>query len=249
MFSFFKKTIKENTDLSGLRCDMHSHLLPGIDDGAATLLNSMTLIKGLSELGYSKLITTPHVYWDIYKNTPNTVKAPLALVKQAIEDEKIPVSINVGAEYYLDDHVEELLEKKEPLLTLHKNYMLFEFSFVNKPFNWQDKIFSLQMNDYQPVLAHPERYSYLKGDTKIFDEIRSTGCLLQVNLLSLTGYYGKLAQEMATYLVDNQLVSFLGTDMHHDRHLDALRGGGPVIMPVVKKLLDSGTLLNPTLTG
>ncbi|MBV4357862.1 tyrosine-protein phosphatase [Pinibacter aurantiacus] len=249
MFSFFKKKIKEETNLSGLQCDMHSHLLPGIDDGAATLDNSMGLIKGLSELGYSKLITTPHVYWDIYKNTPDTVKAPFTLVEEAIKQEKIPVTIHVGAEYYLDDHVDDLLQNKEPLLTLHKNYMLFEFSFVNKPMSWQDKIFNLQMSDYQPVLAHPERYSYFRSNMKIFEEIRSTGCLLQVNLLSLTGYYGKTAQEIATYLVDHNMVSFLGTDMHHDRHLETLRGGGPVIMPVVKKLLDAGALLNPEFTG
>jgi tyrosine-protein phosphatase YwqE len=249
MFSFFKKKIKEETNLSGLQCDMHSHLLPGIDDGAATLLNSMALIKGLSELGYSKLITTPHVYWDIYKNTPDTVKAPKALVEETIKEAKIPVTINVGAEYYLDDHVDDLLQKKEPLLTLHKNHVLFEFSFVNKPLNWQDKIFNLQMNDYQPVLAHPERYSYFAGNKKIFDEIKSTGCLLQVNLLSLTGYYGKVAHELAEYLINHNMVSFLGTDMHHDRHLETLRGSGPVIMPVVKKLLDAGALLNPALTG
>jgi tyrosine-protein phosphatase YwqE len=248
MFSFFKKKIKEETNLSSLQCDMHSHLLPGIDDGAATLLNSMTLIKGLSELGYSKLITTPHVYWDIYKNTPDTVKAPLALVTEAIREEKVPVSINVGAEYYLDDHVDDLVQKKERLLTLHKHYMLFEFSFVNKPMNWQDKIFNLQMNDYQPILAHPERYSYFRPNMKIFEEIKTTGCLLQVNLLSLTGYYGKIAQEIAEYLINHNMVSFLGTDMHHDRHLETLRGSGPVIMPIVKKLLDAGALLNPTLS-
>lgn len=247
MFSIFKKKIKEDIDFSGLQCDMHSHLLPGIDDGSPDIETSIHLIKGLNDLGYSRLITTPHIYWDVYKNKPETIIPAKEIVIETLRQQKVQLTLHAAAEYFLDDHVERLLKEKQPLLPLQDSLLLVEFSFVTAPMNWKSYIFELQMNGYQPVLAHPERYTYFADKKKIFDEIKTAGCLLQINLLSLTGYYGKMEKDIANYLVQNNLVSFLGTDMHNIRHLDVLRGSAPVIMPVVKKLLDSGALINPAL--
>jgi protein-tyrosine phosphatase len=245
MFSIFKKrTASKTLDLSAVKTDMHSHLLPGIDDGSPDTEQSIVLISGLQNLGLQNFITTPHIMWDMYKNTNEIIIAQEKLLKQSIGE----TYLRAAAEYYLDEHLDDLLLKKSTLLTIQDNKVLVEFSFVSMPLNWKDSIFNLQLNGYQPILAHPERYTYLARDKKIYDELKSLGCLFQLNLLSLTGYYNKAAMDLAHYLLDKKYINLVGTDMHHTRHLEALQNAGN-IMPVINKLLDSGVLLNPSLVS
>ena len=245
MFEIFKKK-RKIADLSGIATDMHSHLLPGIDDGSPDVETSIALIRGMMEIGYKKFITTPHIMWDIYQNTHETIKTAHTQLKEALKKEKIKVHIRAAAEYFLDDHFDQLLEDNTPLLTIHDNLVLVEFSFVNAPFDLKEKLFKLQMAGYQPVLAHPERYLYLKDNKVFFDSLRDAGCLFQLNLLSLSNYYGKASTELAHYLIKKNYFDFLGTDLHHERHLEALHYSGAT-MDTIKKLLDSGRILNSTL--
>lgn len=245
MFSIFKKKNRKPTvDLSALVTDMHSHLLPGIDDGANETADSLTLIRGLQELGYRKLITTPHVMGDIYKNNRQTIGSAYDTLQAAMQADALKADIRPAAEYFLDDHFDRLLADNVPLMTLHEKYVLVEFSFVNPPLDFQEKIFRLQIKGYQPVLAHPERYLYFKPNKANFDALKTAGCLFQVNLLSLAGYYGKPVQELAHYLIKMQYVDLLGTDCHHVRHLSVLQSSGHIMTPV-NELLDSGRLKNP----
>jgi protein-tyrosine phosphatase len=246
MFSIFKRKHPVANDFSGLNTDMHSHLLPGIDDGATDPNNSVQLIKGLQELGYSKFITTPHILWDMYKNDPGTIKSAHQNLQGEMNKLGMNTSLHHAAEYYMDDHFDELIELKDPLLTIKDKMILVEFSFVNAPVNYKSQLFRLQIGGYQPILAHPERYLYLGGNKKAFDDLKSAGCLFQVNILSLAGYYGKPTQELAQYLLKKNYIDLLGTDLHHLRHLEALRSS-PHIMPAVQSLLQSGQLLNPGL--
>ena len=246
MFSIFKKKASQPPDLSGLVTDMHSHLIPGIDDGATDPDNSIVLINGLMELGYQKFIATPHILWDIFKNNKATITPAYENLKSVLAENNIKVPIKFAAEYFLDYHVEEQIEDEIPLLTLKDNWVLVEFSFVSAPLDLKEKLFSLQMSGYQPVIAHPERYTYFGRTKEKYEELKEAGYFLQVNLLSLTGYYGKIPQEIAMMLVKNKLVDFLGTDLHHERHLHALQSATN-LTDTVKFLQDSGTLLNPTL--
>lgn len=247
MFSIFNKKKKPRLDLSGLVADMHSHLLPGIDDGSPDTETSLELITGLQELGYRKFITTPHILWDMYKNDATTIGAAYQELQQAsVEQNNSNVPVTAAAEYFLDEHFDELLENNVPLLTIHKNWVLVEFSFVTTPINFKDKLFNMQMKGYQPVLAHPERYLYFMSDRKWYDELKGAGCYFQLNILSLAGYYGKASLQLAHYLIGKQYVNLLGTDCHHFRHLDTLRNAHNIMEPVMG-LLDSGQLLNPTL--
>jgi tyrosine-protein phosphatase YwqE len=157
------------------------------------------------------------------------------------------VDINAAAEYFLDDHFDELLSSNTPLLTIYDNWVLVEFSFVNVPMNFKDKLFNMQMKGYQPILAHPERYLYFMPDKKWYDDLKHAGCYFQLNLLSLTGYYGKASLQLAHYLIDKQYINLLGTDCHHFRHIEALRAAGPSVMEPLQSMLDAGHLLNPTL--
>lgn len=245
MFSIFKKKKIQNIDLSCIGTDMHSHLLPAIDDGSPDTETSIALIKSLTELGYKKFITTPHVMQDIHRNTSETIKAAYEILQKALQAEGMAVEIHAAAEYMLDDNFDHLLETNTPLLTLKDNLVLVEFSFVSAPINVQEKLFQMQIKGYQPVLAHPERYGYLLRNKAFFDDLKNAGCLFQLNMLSLTNYYGKAATDLAAYLIGKNYINLIGTDLHHDRHLLALQNYGSAINTVLR-LIDSGKVLNAT---
>jgi protein-tyrosine phosphatase len=248
MFGLFKKKEKLtafNGNYSGLHTDMHSHLLPGIDDGAPDVDTSIELIKGMMNLGYKKFITTPHIYPDLYPNTIETITAAHALLQQRLLEEKIEVEIKAAAEYFIDEQFPDRIDRKEQLLTIHKNWVLVEISFVSPPPDLNETIFKLIVAGYQPVLAHPERYSFYQYKKEVFQSFKDQGCLLQINLLSLVGYYGKSTQETARMLVKEQLVDLIGTDLHHTRHLQTM--SHPSLMAETDALLQSGRILNPSL--
>lgn len=247
MLKFFSRSKPKDTrfDFSLLKVDMHSHLLPGIDDGAEDIETSLELIKGMAELGYKKLITTPHIMWDIYKNTHEVILEKLALVKNAVRNAGIDVEIHAAAEYFLDEHVEELLQKKEPLLAISGNMVLTEFSMAFPSMNIKDILFKMQMQGYQPVIAHAERYTYLERNKNFYTELRDTGCLFQLNLLSLNGHYGRSVTELAQYLLKNGYYSLVGTDLHHSGHLEGLQRFE--MTALLKKELDSGQIINSRL--
>lgn len=210
-------------DLGWLHTDMHSHLLPGIDDGSPDVETSVELIQGLQAMGYKKLIATPHVFWEMFANTPEKITSALHLLQKALTDAGITIELHAAAEYYIDEYFESQLRKKAPLLTVSGNKVLVEFSMVSAPMDLQQVLFEMQMQNYQPVIAHPERYVYLHSRRDFFDELKNAGCLFQANLLSFTGYYGKPVQELADYLVSKGYYDLAGTDLHHHRHLNMLK--------------------------
>lgn len=246
MFKIFSRSSGgKQPDFSLLQADMHSHLLPGIDDGSPDLDQSVALIKGMYNLGFTRLITTPHIMWDMYRNTPVIIEEKLALVKEALNREQVPVTLHAAAEYFLDEHVQQLLKTQQPLLTISGNMVLVEFSMAFPTHGLKETLFELQMQGYQPVIAHPERYIYLEREKEFYDELKTHGCLFQLNILSLAGYYGKSAQELAQYLVKKNYYDLIGTDLHGTRHLEALKD--PSLDKHLQKLLDSGKIRNSAL--
>ena len=239
------KSAGEESNLSVLKTDMHSHLLPGVDDGSPDLPTSISLVKGMMGLGYTRLITTPHIMWDMYKNSKEIILEKLEMLRAAVKAEGLDVEINAAAEYFLDDHVHGLIKKNEPLLTIKDKMVLVEFSLAYPSHGLKDILFDMQMQGYQPVIAHPERYIYLERDKGFYEDLRNLGCLFQLNLLSLTNHYGRSVQELAQYLIKKEYYDLIGTDLHHARHLDALRSPG--LTASVLKLVDSGRIQNPIL--
>jgi tyrosine-protein phosphatase YwqE len=223
-FDVFKKKQEPLADYSSLGIDMHSHLIPGIDDGAKTIEDSIELIKNLHKLGFSKFYTTPHIMSDYFRNTPENILAGLEEVRAAVKNEGIPVEIFAAAEYYVDDGFVKKLEN-DKLLTIGDNYLLFEISYINCPDNIDEIIFRMQVLGYRPIMAHPERYPFWYNNFDRYQGFRDQGVLLQVNINSLSGYYGYEAKKTAEKMVDNGLVDLLGTDCHHFKHIEALRRG------------------------
>jgi tyrosine-protein phosphatase YwqE len=226
MFGIFNKKKKENSGqelpLSFIQCDMHSHVLPGIDDGSPNIETSLQLIEGLVAQGYRKLICTPHIFKELYPNTPETISAAYQLLLPELEIKFPDLKTAFAAEYYMDDFFDLQLSKNEKFLTVHENLVLVEHSFLEPPRNLKEKLFNLQLAGYTPLLAHPERYEFYLKNPKAYDELYDIGCVFQLNLLSLTGYYGKVALELSKYLVKKKYIRLLGTDMHHQRHLESL---------------------------
>lgn len=219
---FFRKKGPQLEDLSFLGTDFHSHFIPGIDDGAKTLEESTILIQGLKSLGYRHIITTPHVMADLYPNTRKGIQDGLNLLKKHLRDIGEDISIEAAAEYMLDDGFEELLEKDD-LLTFGRNYLLFEMSMISGHPGIEEFVFKMRTKGYNPILAHPERYLYIRDRLHLLEKLKDMGCYLQLNLLSLTGYYGGEIKKLAYKLVEKGMIDFVGSDMHHERHLDRLK--------------------------
>jgi protein-tyrosine phosphatase len=246
MFKIFSRSAsKANADYSFVHADMHSHLIPAIDDGSHDMETSIVLIKGMADIGFRKLITTPHIMWDMYRNNKEDILSRVETVKDEVKKKGWGVEIQTAAEYFLDDHVSDLLKEKNRLLTLDDNKVLVEFSMASPPLILKDILFEFQMQGYQPVIAHPERYIYLEHGKQFYDELKEIGCLFQLNILSLGSYYGKSVHELALYLIKKGYYNLVGTDLHHIRHLEALKN--PVLVPALKKVFDSGKILNPSL--
>jgi tyrosine-protein phosphatase YwqE len=222
MFGLFKNS-PVIPDLSFIGVDMHSHLLPGLDDGLETLEQSVAFVKELKLLGYEKLICTPHILSDFYKNSPETILPKLLQLKEALVENDVSIKLEAAAEYMIDYEFEELVYSGIPLLTFGNNNILVEMSYLAVSPNFEKMIFELKLRGLNPILAHPERYNFFHQDFQNYQRLKDIGCLLQVNLLSLAGYYGKPVRKAALKLIDENMIDFIGTDMHHLDHLEAMK--------------------------
>ena len=237
---FFKKELElKALRFSEIGIDLHSHLIPGIDDGAKDLETSIFLVKRLKDLGFTKIITTPHIMSDLYKNTPDIINAGLSVLKSELINQKIDIDIQASAEYYVDYDFEQRIGD-ENFMTFGQKEILIEFSFLEAPRNMYDIIFKLQLEGYRVVLAHPARYRYFLIDD--YNALIERGVLFQLNLLSLIGYYSKEVKLNAELLINHNLISYVGTDCHNKNHVQLYHKCET--MKYWHQLVNSGRLLN-----
>jgi protein-tyrosine phosphatase len=244
LFGKSSKKTATAADLSLLGTDVHSHFIPGIDDGAQTIEDSVNLIRSFHDRGYKKVITTPHIMGDAYRNTPEIILGGLEKVRTALRENNIPIEVEAAAEYYIDYDFEAKLDEGK-LLTFGKGYVLVELSFINPPDNLNHIFFKLQTNGYRPVLAHPERYSFWHTNFAKYEEFIEKGVLLQMNINSLTGHYSIPTKRIAEQMIEKGMISFLGSDCHHLGHVELINKA--VYEKSLHTLLESGKLLNSTL--
>ena len=223
IFSFFNKRKEEKRESLRLKVDLHSHLIPGIDDGSQSMEESLRLLKGMEALGYEKMITTPHIMADAYRNTPQIIHEGLHNLRQAAAKVGISIEIDAAAEYYLDDGFEDLLQKGD-LMLMKGEYLLFETSYYAKPMQLEEMIFAITSSGYKPIMAHPERYRFVKDPMEEYSRFKELGVLLQVNLNSFGGHYGKDAKHKADFLSREGMIDFLGSDVHHKKQVETLEG-------------------------
>lgn len=199
--------------------DIHSHLLPGIDDGATCIEDTSSLINGLQEIGFKKFITTPHIMGDVWKNTNEQINQNLLATISEVRIPNINNRLKAAAEYMIDSEFTTLFKSKS-LLTLKDNYVLVEMSYLNPPIQLFEILFDLQVAGYHPVLAHPERYNFYHNSFDEYKKLKNAGCSFQLNMLSTTGYYGEKVAKAADQLLKNGLIDFIGSDIHHNRHME-----------------------------
>jgi tyrosine-protein phosphatase YwqE len=204
--------------------DLHSHLLAGVDDGAKTIADSLDSVRALHGLGYRASVVTPHIYKGVYPNTLSTLEPALAELRAGIAAAGIDYEIHMAAEYFADEHLIELATRDEPLLTFggDQKLVLFEFPYSTEPLLWADAIATLHRRGYQPVLAHIERYRFVTSDPDVWlGRFAQIGVKLQCNIGSLVGQYGPEAERLARRILDEDLATFWGTDLHRARQIEA----------------------------
>jgi protein-tyrosine phosphatase len=239
-----KEKVLPPADLSFLKTDVHSHFIPGIDDGAKTIEDSLELIGAMEKMGYTKVITTPHIMSDYYRNTPEIILGGLDLVRNALAKSGSKMQIEAAAEYYIDfDFQEKIKEKK--LLTFGNNYVLFEMPFIGEPQILNTVIFDMQMAGYKPVLAHVERYQFWHQDYEKIQSMKDKGVLLQLNINSLSGYYSPQVRKLAEKMIDENMFDLLGSDCHHTGHIELMQKA--ITMPYFHKIMNYPGLINQCL--
>lgn len=222
MFDTLKRVFRSGTPKDAvLETDLHSHLIPGIDDGAKNLEESLRLVRALHALGYRRLITTPHTMMHRFPNSTDTILRGLDTLREALHAAAVPVTVDAASEYYLDEHFLAMIQDKA-LLTFGENEVLFEMSYVIPPVELGTILFELQSHGYTPVLAHPERYLYFHDRIEEYARLKERGVRFQVNINSLGGYYSKPVRKAAKTLMEQGWIDYLGSDTHHQRHADTL---------------------------
>ena len=215
---FKKKEVLPPFDLGRFKSDMHSHLIPGIDDGAQDMDQTIAMLAKFESLGYKKVVTTPHIMTDSFPNNPEIILSGLEKVKNEIKKVGIEIEIEAAAEYYFDETLMPKIKNKE-LLTFGDNYVLVEFAFHSPPQFLDQLFFELKTHGYRPVIAHFERYLYYLGKIDKAEKWRSEGINIQINLNSLFGQYGPEVQKQAEKLIDEGQFDYVGTDCHRIEHL------------------------------
>ncbi len=220
MLSFLKSKPTLAALLPTNYVDIHSHVLPGIDDGAKNIKDSQFLLESMLNLGFKKCITSPHTMANVYNNTIETINNAKETVNKELPDLAKKLDLKAASEYYIDENFIENF-KSNPLLTIKDNFVLVEMSFLNPPIQLHDYLFELQLAGYQPILAHPERYTFYHSNFAAFEKLKKMGLKFQLNLLSSVGYYGPDVSKTSDKLLKEGFIDFVGSDIHHKQHIDS----------------------------
>lgn len=220
MFNFFKKNSSVPNNLF-YSTDMHCHLIPGVDDGARNASESMELVSKEHDWGIKRIFCTPHITEETFENTPAVLADAFGVLKDNVTEHGIQIELDYSAEHRLDPFFLAQFEKGN-IHPFPNNYLLIENSFIQEAWNIDQQVYDLTIKGFKPILAHPERYHYYINNRSRYEQLHASGLLFQINLLSLAGYYGKDQKQTAEWLIEKDMVDFIGSDMHHMRHAEAI---------------------------
>lgn len=214
MFNIFSP--KRSLVKSDFFCDFtdyHSHILPSVDDGIRNVESALKVLTYYESMGVKRVILTPHIMENFPDNNAEYLRSVFAKFKEIYEG---GIELNLAAEYMLDSCFEEHLSSGD-MLTLGGNYLLVETSYISPPMNFIETLKDIRSKGYYIVLAHPERYKYMTMQDYKF--LKEEGVFFQLNLPSISGFYGKKSKEIALYLLENNMYNFIGSDTHSIRML------------------------------
>ncbi|MCM1318820.1 MAG: hypothetical protein NC217_00345 [Muribaculaceae bacterium] len=203
--------------------DIHSHVCPGIDDGSPSSQLSVQLVRGMADLGFTKMVVTPHVTDETFPNTPEIIHDSFEILTKACEQAGLKMQLRCSAEYRVDDILYNMVEQNI-ISPIPGGWLLVENSWFQEPFGLEAFLFDLRSgHGLKPILAHPERYPYYQRHYDRLEQLFDNGVALQVNLLSLAGHYGKQIKQTAEWLLAHDMVNFVGSDLHRPSHLEVIR--------------------------
>jgi tyrosine-protein phosphatase YwqE len=215
-----RKVARSGKPAPDLAWDLHSHLVPGVDDGVPTVEDALEAIRALHALGYRGSVVTPHVYRGLYPNTRETLEPALASLRTALASAGIDYAIHMAAEYFADEHLIDIAGR-EPLLSFGERLVLVEYPYSAEPLLWADALTALLRSGYTPVLAHIERYRFVYDNPDLWlERFAQFGVKIQCNIGSLVGQYGPRAFELARRMRDQRLATFWGTDLHRPAQIE-----------------------------
>lgn len=194
--------------------DFHSHILPNIDDGARSVEETFKLIDEAEEVGFETIISTSHYIENYYEANVEERKKIIKQLNEKLENESKKIKIHLGNEVYFSENIKRLLNEKKITPVEGTKYLLFELPLNAKPLNLYDVVYDMLQLKLKPILAHPERYSFIKEQPNIIKDLIETGVLMQANYGSIVGQYGKKAQIIVKKLLENDMIHFLGSDVH-----------------------------------
>ncbi len=196
--------------------DIHSHIVFDVDDGSRSVEESLAILKKLASVGFTNVIMTPHYIEGTEYSAANSEKLEkLDILRTAVSENNIGINLYLGNEIFVKDNIPEDIENGLIYTLNNSKYLLFEIPFHNQILNLLDIVYELKVAGYIPILAHPERYDYLKSNHKYVDTLKEEGLLFQCNYASILGHYGNDAYKTMKYMLKKGYVDYLGTDIHH----------------------------------
>lgn len=199
--------------------DMHSHILPQIDDGSRDIEETIDMLKEASNAGFSTIVSTSHYYLGYYEVEEEERMEHIKTIINKLQQEKINLQICNGSEIYVNQDIAKWINQHKASSINGSRYVLFELPFHQQIQNLQDIVYSLLSNKYVPIIAHPERYEYVQKDPNILIDLIELGVLFQSNYGSVIGQYGKQAKKTVTKLLENDFIHFLGSDAHRHKSI------------------------------
>ncbi len=220
MFNIFRSKPQEPVELC-FSTDIHCHVLPGIDDGAENIDTAVQIVEGMKGLGINRILASPHITYGTFENSDSTILPALDSLKTALKDKGISMDLSAHAEHRMDELFTSMLEKGT-VRPLPNGYLLVENSYLQEPWNIEQLAFDIQVKGFTPILAHPERYVYYFRNKDRYRTLHNAGLKFQINLLSLALAYAKEEKVIAEWLMEQGLVDFIGTDIHHPAHVEII---------------------------
>ncbi|MBK5244783.1 MAG: capsular biosynthesis protein [Eubacteriaceae bacterium] len=217
--------------------DIHSHSLPGVDDGAQTMEESMAMIRAAKDQGFNSIILTPHYITNTkFESKVKENKVILNALKKAVKDAGIDLFLFLGNEVCYRVDVLDFIDQGNYITMNDSRYLLIETkSHLADLYNFEAFLFKLQLKGYTPIIAHPERYDFVQKDPNVLANLVEHGSLAQMNILSLTGAYGASAKETAEILLTHNMVHFLASDAHRPMSYEAFGQAKEMAIDLVGK--------------
>lgn len=210
--------------------DIHSHIIPNVDDGARSVEETFNILKEAQEAGFTDVILTSHFLLNYYETNAQELIFWKEKLQEVLKKQGTKINLHSGMEIYITNQMEELLENKKILTLANSRYMLIELPLATNVKYFDYVVYYLEAKGIKPIIAHPERYKCVQKDPDIVEEYIEKGCLIQCNYGSIVNLYGREAEKTIKTLLKKNQVHFLGSDVHREN------GTYLIILDAIKKI-------------